>query len=646
MKSLESSVVLAARIVTKSNCGQEHSATVSGSRATLRKHRALMGTVPPIKLGNSESAKASNARIASVEALEIQVKSIASRLERTAGILPTQQEGTAPNALIALPSQQWLMAHGLGTGKALELACSVDAQQYDLKLLPWGGVAARIDPGALSRTPDGTPQAIQSTADSGRTYVFLPLPLLTGLPVHVNGFFEISENRRELWLGTDMKGAGLLRAKWNALLVEDAVCAAYVNLIVAARQHVAAMETTPSAPKTTKKYETSMSSPTLSLYHHLFPLPPGTAVTGPVSGNQRDVPTRTYAPPWDALVRHVYKALYAEKVAWDGIAWSLPRDVVFFTTDESNTADAALPPILLVLGMRLCVLPAFIVQAFTTYDCNVTVITPQIVRTHLKRLVSKQQGKLTEDVHRVLTCAESVMTLLRYVTADKCQPSELIGTPLGLCASGDVVLIQAPSMGNNIYLCTKPEHYALAQGVKSKLMHIEVTKDAKVRAFLLRLDMATTTNIKVFDHRALAQLLPLLLPPTWRQGDAWIPIVEPGWDALHISEVSAREWVQKLWKYLRISSDISQQRVRQQVDRILEVLLFSNRICVVALRSCGELPQNLSSESSLVLLNTYVIREILSIGHQTVLSVHKLRIRLRIPWFGMLICTLRCTKSS
>ena len=58
------------------------------------------------------------------------------------------------------------------------------------------------------------PRSAGCAAVDGHAYVFLPLPLVTALPVHINGFFEISENRRELWLGTDMTGAGRLRALW------------------------------------------------------------------------------------------------------------------------------------------------------------------------------------------------------------------------------------------------------------------------------------------------------------------------------------------------------------------------------------------------------------------------------------------------
>ena len=38
----------------------------------------------------------------------------------------------------------------------------------------------------------------------GRAFCFLPLPVQTGFPVHVNAFFELSANRRDVWSGDDM----------------------------------------------------------------------------------------------------------------------------------------------------------------------------------------------------------------------------------------------------------------------------------------------------------------------------------------------------------------------------------------------------------------------------------------------------------
>lgn len=66
----------------------------------------------------------------------------------------------------------------------MALATDDRAVQYEVALLPWGGAAMRVDEAQAPITTDG------------KAFVFLPLPVSTGLPLHINGFFEVSENRR------------------------------------------------------------------------------------------------------------------------------------------------------------------------------------------------------------------------------------------------------------------------------------------------------------------------------------------------------------------------------------------------------------------------------------------------------------------
>lgn len=81
----------------------------------------------------------------------------------------------------------------------------------------------------------------------GLAYCFLPLPVKTGFPCHVNGYFELSRcalgpysddlfpqtgarevltdatccsNRRDVWTGGDLRGVGKLRAEWNIQLLQ------------------------------------------------------------------------------------------------------------------------------------------------------------------------------------------------------------------------------------------------------------------------------------------------------------------------------------------------------------------------------------------------------------------------------------------
>lgn len=68
--------------------------------------------------------------------------------------------------------------------------------------IPWAAVAAEIDRGDQSSKEAAADSGRegQSIPDcTGRAFCFLPLPVLTGLPVHVNAFFELSSNRRDIW---------------------------------------------------------------------------------------------------------------------------------------------------------------------------------------------------------------------------------------------------------------------------------------------------------------------------------------------------------------------------------------------------------------------------------------------------------------
>ena len=119
--------------------------------------------------------------------------------------------------------QPWLVACGLGGPQALKMATAKDSRG----LVPWAGVAAPVQ----SMEAEITPLV-------GRAFCFLPLPVLTGFPVHVNGYFELSSNRRDIWYGTDMTGAGKQRSDWNVAILQ--VCTGACSCCASALSHAAA----------------------------------------------------------------------------------------------------------------------------------------------------------------------------------------------------------------------------------------------------------------------------------------------------------------------------------------------------------------------------------------------------------------------
>jgi sacsin len=65
----------------------------------------------------------------------------------------------------------------------------------------------------------------------GLAFCFLPLPVKTNLPVHVNAYFELSSNRRDIWRGDDTTGESKVRGEWNMRLMEDVLAPLYVLLL-------------------------------------------------------------------------------------------------------------------------------------------------------------------------------------------------------------------------------------------------------------------------------------------------------------------------------------------------------------------------------------------------------------------------------
>ena len=108
--------------------------------------------------------------------------------------------------------ERWLQLNCIGSGEARALACQPQPAGRS-RWVPWVGVAIKfaVESGGCLRLVPGV---------EGQAFSFLPLPVKTGLPVHINANFELSSNRRDVWWGDDMRGDGAARALWNkALLV-------------------------------------------------------------------------------------------------------------------------------------------------------------------------------------------------------------------------------------------------------------------------------------------------------------------------------------------------------------------------------------------------------------------------------------------
>ena len=109
--------------------------------------------------------------------------------------------------------EKWLMQQGVG-----DLQNVSQNWTYINQTLPKHGIAAPM-------------QYIEDF--SGKVFCFLPLPVQTGLPVHINGQFVLSSSRRSLWTSdTDDDN----QSKWNSSLIQ-AISSSYVHFLKQARDY-------------------------------------------------------------------------------------------------------------------------------------------------------------------------------------------------------------------------------------------------------------------------------------------------------------------------------------------------------------------------------------------------------------------------
>ena len=122
---------------------------------------------------------------------------------------------------VHLPSgtERWLVASSMGSGEAMQFS------KRDKSLLPSGGVAVQ-----LTLNNDSISVPVCRSNPSGSAFCYLPLPIHTGLALHVNGAFAVSSNRRSLKDKTEDDKA-CIGDYWNNVLLKDSVCAAYLYLI-------------------------------------------------------------------------------------------------------------------------------------------------------------------------------------------------------------------------------------------------------------------------------------------------------------------------------------------------------------------------------------------------------------------------------
>uniref|UniRef100_A0A673G5E4 Sacsin-like n=1 Tax=Sinocyclocheilus rhinocerous TaxID=307959 RepID=A0A673G5E4_9TELE len=275
----------------------------------------------------------------------------------------------------------WLVCNGVG-GRGM--CGELDSLADDLKFIPTIGIALPL---TLIDEDKGATSCV-----SGRAFCFLPLPLgeesMTGLPVHVSGFFGLTDNRRSIkWREVDQWRDPA--ALWNELLIVTVIPRAYFTLIM----------------ETIRRIQTKKDQD--------FPLSPRG-----IYGAWPD-PNRI-RPRWKPILEPLFNDLLQQPVIYSlNRSWVQVDETIFSDLDSSMDTTETVIKYLQSSGMMLAQVPAYIdaiLTIFVTKPGSLRRVTPSFVRQTLRKC--RHRGSSNEK-----------LLLLEFILSDACY-NDLIGLEL------------------------------------------------------------------------------------------------------------------------------------------------------------------------------------------------------------------------
>ena len=279
----------------------------------------------------------------------------------------------------------WIVSKRFGGQDLVE---SLLKTGFKCSFLPLGGVAAAC------------PTKEQSRQQSRRLFCYLPLPLGSRLPVHVNGHFWLSDSRRDLQRGSsyhDLKD-------WNKSMASNVICKAYAELLLYCR-----------SVRVMKKDEDGGQSQQLDKewYYSIFP---PCNISGPLEDFK--LPEHLYCYLLDNSADVLlYRSNQLQLPTWLQLANPNGPQKGWFYYKRCGLSSKTL----LKLGMKLTYAPLVnadrmdtSLQCFERESKYEGVVTPAVVRDHLRSLCPKLdtfKGVIVEDIVPLLAyCLSDVPT--------------------------------------------------------------------------------------------------------------------------------------------------------------------------------------------------------------------------------------------
>ncbi|ELT96105.1 hypothetical protein CAPTEDRAFT_195081 [Capitella teleta] len=473
--------------------------------------------------------------------------------------------------------EKWLVSQQIGfSGSYKPPQVLIDAFRHgDLALLPRGGVAALVDSSDLGSTRQK------------RAFCFLPLPVKTDLPVHINGHFALeSEARRNIWMDNDSGP----KADWNTLLMQGVIAPCYVSLL----HHIPDFLSSVHISSNISMMEmTGENVPNVDLYGDLFPkfnkgLDPWSPLTMAVYQHihESQIPLLPIARPSNSFCSVSRSSLALDsidglkdqaEIEWlptkgtggcrpyfdnldcyigdtDDLAFtnvSTRRKHATSTPKRLKPSKATLRQVLVSSGFKLIKLPLEVFESFQAAGVEVDCISPAIVVEFYKSYDSSDQlctiGSLPCDIcDTPFTNAATLQILLQYCAQESYYlMSNLAGLPLLLTEDNQ---LRQFSTADPVFLTP---YHDLLPGLNTIFIHHTL-----VRSVFKEVDMETCDVFKHFDLPSFAALLSnVLSAATYKSGRQHVEWPQDS------NALPNPQWIWMLWTF------IQQEYERVQVEQ-------------------------------------------------------------------------------
>ncbi|XP_029922629.1 sacsin [Myripristis murdjan] len=397
----------------------------------------------------------------------------------------------------------WLVCNGVG-GRGI--CPELDSLADDLKFIPTIGIALPLT--LINREDKGA-----TSGFSGRAFCFLPLPpgeeSVTGLPVHISGFFGLTDNRRSIkWREVDQWRDPA--ALWNELLIITVIPRAYLTLITEVITRVQ-----------TKKDQD-------------FPLPPrGTYGAWPDPHQVK--------PRWKPILQPLFHDLLQQKVIYSLTeSWIRVDEAVFSELDTDVDISETIINYLQSSGMQVAKVPAAVdsvLAAYITEQTEVKKVTPTLVRQVIRK--SKHKGPSQEK-----------LLLLEFALSDACY-SDLIGLELlPLQDETFVAFSSSVSEKDAIYIASEEYPRSLYPGLEGRFI-LESIKASVMNSLrnAAKSRGRPCTQVQVLTPERSARLIKEILSTAWPTRDFTVQW-EPGNKEKKHPTLS---WLKMVWKHLYIN---------------------------------------------------------------------------------------------